>query len=195
MTEWHSYTHAGQNRTLSALLLLSILLAWAWGWLQQACAIDVPWWLDTPAVLGFFAALNSWYESWGWRVFRFAHGIPDYSGEYTAYIHTSHNDHASIVPATVKIKQSWSHIVIRLNTGNSTSVSKGGYLVAVPGDGFRLVYLYHNAPRGHAAATMNQHDGTAELLFSEDGATAKGFYYNGRGRLTHGELTLSRASD
>lgn len=193
MTEWHGYAHGGQARAVALLVLASVALAAAWNWLQTALVIQVPWWLDTPAVLGFYGFLYGVFDRWAWGLFRVLHGVPDYSGDYDVTFKSSHDGHAKEGTGKIKIRQRWSRMVVRLETAESGSISQGGYLVEAPGEGHRLVYLFHNTPKGHAAASMQQHDGTAQLVFGVDGKSAKGLYYTGRGRLQHGEIVLRKA--
>jgi hypothetical protein len=194
VTEWHHYAHAGQARAVGAMVFVSLVLAWVWGLVQRTWIPSIPWWLDTPAVIGIygiaFQAYDGW--AWNWHWVRFLHGVPDCSGDYALTIRSSHDGLQSELRGTVKIRQTWTRIIVRVETGTSTSVSKGGYLVEAPGEGARLVYLYHNTPRGQAVAEMSQHEGTASLVFSGDGTTAVGTYYTGRGRRNHGELELQR---
>lgn len=149
--------------------------------------------VDRHAVLGFYGLVYWVHDRWAWRWLGSVHGVPDIAGEYAVKLRTSHDDHATEHEARITIWQSWSRILIRLESSGSTSVSRGAYLVEVPGNGHRLVYLYHNTPRASAAPSMQQHDGTGEIDFAADGVTAVGGYYSGRGRLQHGEMKLTRA--
>ena len=194
MTEWHTYAHGRQTRAVAVLVFVSILLAWGWGLVQQRWLPTLPWWLDTPAVLGFYGIALTVYDRWAWRWLRGIHGVPDYSGEYDLTIKSAFDGLSTERAGKITIRQTWTQIVVRLETDTSTSVSCAGYLVEAPGAGFRLVYLYHNSPRGQAVATMVQHNGTAELLFNDDGTAATGSYYTGRGRLQHGEMAVRRAT-
>lgn len=192
MTEWHSYAHGGQRRAISLLVLVSLALAYVWGWLQECFSLTMPWWVDTPSVLGFYGAVYLVYDLWAWKWFRALHGVQDLSGRYEVALRTSHDGMSAEYRATLTIRQRWSEIVVRLETDNSASVSTGGYLVETPGDGCRLMYIYHSTPKPTAIGSMEQHDGTTELRFDEDGMAARGSYYSGKGRSRFGELTLTR---
>jgi hypothetical protein len=192
MTEWHSYAHGGQRGAISLLVFVSLALAYGWDRLQEHLALALPWWVDTPSVLGFYGIVYVLYDLKAWRWFRVLHGVPDLSGRYEVVLRTSHDGHTAEHPATLTIRQRWSKMVVRLETAQSTSVSNGGYLVEAPGEGCRLMYLYHNTPKPSAVGSMQQHDGTTELRFAEDGMTGRGSYYSGKGRSHHGELALTR---
>lgn len=195
MTESHSYAHAKQSKAIPALVCVSIIVTYLFTLAQKKYFPDwVPWWLDTPAVLGFYGILFTLFEkyAWSWPGIRSLHGLPNYSGEYKMTLKTSYDNFATERQGTLKISQDWSSVVVRVEMDTSTSGSCGGYLTEVPGEGFRLVYLYHNTPRGQASNTMNQHDGTASLLFAKDGKKATGIYYTGRGRANHGEINIER---
>lgn len=192
MTDAHELAHGGQREALAVMIFASVLLAALWGWVQPMLNLAVPWWIDTPSVLGFYGLVYWVHDRWAWRWLVALHGVPNINGEYSVKLRTSHDGHATEYDATVTIWQSWSRILVRLESSGSTSVSRGAYLVDVPGTGHRLVYLYHNTPRTRTALSMQQHDGTAELDFIAGSVTAVGAYYSGRGRLQHGEMILTR---
>ncbi|NIF70514.1 hypothetical protein F3J16_10005 [Burkholderia sp. Ap-962] len=95
----------------------------------------------------------------------------------------------------MKIKQQWTKISVRLETGNSESFSKSAALQDDDGKA-QLMYAYGNSPnvRARAQASLQNHVGYCELIFSEDGKTATGFYFNNMGRVTHGEMQLTKRS-
>jgi hypothetical protein len=192
MTDSHTFAHGGQGAALGVMIFTSLLLAASWGCLQSALNLTIPWWIDTPSVLGFYGLVYWFYDRWAWRWLIGVHGIPDIAGNYSVKIRSSHDKHATEYEARITVWQSWSRILVRLEASGSISVSRGGYLVEVPGNGHRLVYLYHNTPRPSAVSSMQQHDGTGEIDFAADGQTAVGGYYSGRGRLQHGEMSLTR---
>ena len=90
------------------------------------------------------------------------------------------------------IQQTWSKMSIVGRFGQSESESTGFAFVRVRGSEAVLIHTYRNRPTD-ASEDMQMHEGTAELTLRADG-TMDGIYYTGRGRKTHGTLTLRRAS-
>lgn len=189
MTDWHPYSHGAQRKAVLWIATVSVVAAFGLGAFLTLLHWAPPWWVDTPAVAGFYGAIHAIYDGYLWRLrgFRLLHGIPDLSGIYTVKIRTSHDGHSSVHEGTAVIVQSWSRIVVRLQTASSTSSSRGGWLVAAPGAGHCLTYVYTCTPRATAAPTLNPHDGTAVVTFSPE-KRGEGTYYTGRGRVSFGEL-------
>ncbi|WP_437515154.1 hypothetical protein [Sorangium sp. So ce1099] len=193
MTGWHPYAHSLQRAATVWLAVLGVAAAWAWGAATRAFNWDVPWWLDTPAVFGFYGVLYWAYDRLLWRLppFRALHGIPNLSGRYKVTIRTSHDGHATSREALASVAQSWSRIVLRLETDSSTSISGAAWLSEAPGAGFTVTYVYSNNPKSAAPSMLTPHDGTAIVTFDASGK-GTGSYYTGRGRTNHGELTFER---
>lgn len=193
--DWHPYSHGKQRGATVWLAVIAVLIAYAFGAASNALHFTPPWWLDTPAVFGFYGILYAVYERRGWRWPRLyrAHGIPDLSGEYIVKIRSSHDGHVTVHTGKAVISQSWSRISVRLETDNSCSKSNGAWLVEVPGTGFRLAYTYANTPKSTAAPVLAPHEGTAVIIFKTD-RHGSGEYYNGRGRSHHGEITFEPKS-
>jgi hypothetical protein len=191
MTDWHSYFHGQQRQATVWIAILGVLCAFAWGAGTSALGWAAPWWLDTPAVFGFYGLLSWVYEHWLWRtgIFKRMHGIPDLTGRYRVIIRTSFDEHTSPKEGTAVISQSWTRFVVRLETEFSTSRSQGAWLAEAPGAGFCLTYVYGNTPRSSAASVLTPHEGTAIVMFDET-RRGNGTYYTGRGRMNHGELTF-----
>ncbi|HDR9009720.1 TPA: hypothetical protein QDB08_002690 [Burkholderia vietnamiensis] len=94
---------------------------------------------------------------------------------------------------TIKINQQWTKIGVHLKTASSESFSKSAALQDVNGEAL-LMYSYGNQPStgAHVNQGLSAHLGYCELRFSEDGKTAKGMYFNNLGRVTFGEMTLTK---
>lgn len=93
----------------------------------------------------------------------------------------------------VVIIQSWDKIRVHLQTQQSSSDSVSAALQYDAAVGFRLLYHYRNSPRLEEKSLVPHH-GFAEIIFSHDGDTATGEYFNGRGRYTYGTMKLRRKS-
>ncbi len=191
MTGWHSYAHSAQRSATAWLAVLGVASAWVWAVITRKFNIDVPWWLDAPAVFGFYGLLYGLYDRFLWRIvpFRAAHGVPNLGGKYRVTIRTSHDNHETVREASAIVAQSWSRIVVRLETEFSTSTSGTAWLNETPGAGFTLAYIYNNIPKPSAPAELIPHEGTAMITFDAAGK-GTGTYYTGRGRTNFGEMVF-----
>ena len=93
--------------------------------------------------------------------------------------------------AKITISQSWSKVLIHLQTQQSGSKSVSASIHHDKGVGYRVLYQYANEPNADEI-DLNKHSGACELLFSEDATTAKGSYYTDRHRTTVGTMTLNK---
>lgn len=191
MTDWHSYSHGAQRIANVWLVVLAVAAAYVWGASTRTLDWNPAWWIDTPAVFGFYGLIHWLYARTLWRVkpFRAIHGIPDLRGHYRVSIRTSHDEHTGKLKGAATIAQSWNRIVVRIQTESSTSVSRAAWLMESPGAGFTLTYLYDNAPRSAAAKLLATHTGTAEVTF-DSARRGTGTYYTGPGRTSHGEVVF-----
>jgi hypothetical protein len=206
----HPYSN-DSSRTRTVLLVLAVaavLLAWGLGRTLRSWEITPPWWLDTPAVVGFYGILWQLYDRLLWRArigSQTLSGIPDYSGSWGGCVHSSYGGTA-VYAARLTIRQTSSRILIELRTDRSRSVSQMAMLCAGPGSEQGLQYLYTNRPRHvptpepagpphdrpHAIVlAMTPHEGVARLLLGDDGSTLQGDYQNDRHRQTYGTLSFS----
>jgi hypothetical protein len=204
----HPYSNDSNRPRTTALLLAvaAILLAWAAGSLLRGLEVIPPWWLDMPAVVGFYGILWRLYDRTLWRLRigdQTLSGIPDYSGTWTGQVHSSH-DGTTMHPARLTIRQTASRILVELRTNQSRSASHTAMLCAGPGSAQGLQYIYVNRPRSVPAAVpaaprpdrpaplaMHPHEGVSRLLLCPDG-TLEGEYQNDRHRGTHGTLSFDR---
>ena len=172
------------------------------GLVSAGVSIFVFWLVDVG--IGYLAALRFGapvtlyggllfaYDRWIWLQ---AHRIgvsrvPDLSGTWRGTGLSSHMQ--TEFDVRLAIQQTWSKMSIVGRFGQSESESTGFAFVRVRGSEAVLIHTYRNRPTD-ASEDMQMHEGTAELTLRADG-TMDGIYYTGRGRKTHGTLTLRRAS-
>ena len=132
------------------------------------------------------------YERWGWRLLS---TIKNLNGTWVGNITTTHNGGTS-VPCVMRVCQTWTRMVIELETKQSRSRTTMAALYDhQPGD-VGLKYEYVSEPRGLAVQTMHAHRGVCTLAIRGESKDLllSGDYYTGRGRETQGEITLHRAS-
>lgn len=187
---WISVISAGLSGALVFLLLSAVDLA-------KALGINVnlpPTFLSLVGAGAVYGVLFWLFDRYLWRIGPVAKllKVPDLSG--TWHCQGVPLDKGKAVPwqGEMRIVQSWDRIRVHLKTEESTSDSLAAALQHDAAEGYRLFYHYRNQPRV-GSPKMAAHHGFAELIFAEDGQSAAGDYFNGRGRNTFGTLKISRA--
>jgi len=119
--------------------------------------------------------------------------VPDISGEWSVEGQTLNADKSPSFTwsGTIIIRQSWDKIRLRQTTAQSGSDSVAAALQWDDIDGCRLLYHYRNDPNLNEK-DLYPHHGFGELTFAKDRQSARGEYFNGRGRNTFGLMTLTR---
>lgn len=184
-----------RRRIWLVLAFLALLSATGLHAFLTRTGVQPPWWVDIPSPVGFlalaYAAFDRWI--WRWRLWRRLGlvSVPDLSGTWKGSVTSSHES-GSEASATVRISQTWTSIGIALETSRSTSRSLTAAVLTKDPTGDRLIYEYLNEPRATAEESMQTHRGTAVLAIRDE--RLEGDYYTGRGRTTHGTLSLTRHS-
>ncbi|ATY30601.1 Cap15 family cyclic dinucleotide receptor domain-containing protein [Sphingomonas psychrotolerans] len=138
-----------------------------------------------------YACLYALFDRYAWRVRAVGKWLklPDISGRWACEGVSVDRSPSERWRGTVTIIQSWDRIRVHLETDRSSSDSIAAALLHETGTGDRLLYHYRNNP-WIGEAELHSHHGFAELIFAPDGRTARGEYFNGRGRNTFGILEL-----
>lgn len=135
------------------------------------------------------------FNKWIWRrpLIQTLLGVPDLNGEWICLGHTKDNEGNTIHEwsGAVTINQTWEKIRVYLNTGQSSSRSKSASLVRELGRGYVLMYSYQNEPK-LGEPELRTHVGYCELQLDEDLKSAEGDYFNNRGRVTFGRMSLTK---
>jgi len=193
----HPYSTDSKEReqVLLALAALAIVLALALSLALKAAHLTVPWWLDAPATMGFYGILFKWFDErlWRWPPIRWTRllKVPILAGEWQGHVLSSFDDHKKPHAITLRIKQTWTRIVVLLSSGTSDSHTLTASIQIAAPEGVVLTYQYQNQPRPDALKTMEMHIGTARLVFM-DGSALEGYYYSGRGRREFGSIHVVR---
>lgn len=171
---------------LSALLLSKLLVFMRW---------SVPWWLDAPAVMGFYGFYYTFFDNvaWNWcRKIKLIK-VPNLNGSWEGYVLSSFDGHTEEKPAKLEIKQSWTKISIVFKNGTSRSKSiSSSITVNNEAEGVILSYEYQNEPNYDAIETMQIHRGFTRLVISRNGEELDGQYFTGRGRLSYGTMKFRK---
>jgi SMODS-associating 2TM, beta-strand rich effector domain len=178
------------------LAVVAILLAYLLNRSLAALRVTPPWWLDTPAVLGFYGLCWRLYDERLWRLGPVTHtlsGVPNLAGYWTGTILSSHPGQGP-VPASLVVHQTSSRLLIELETGTSKSRSTMAALNSEPGVSNGLRYAFANMPRTLTEQTMLPHGGMVQLTLSADGSYLSGDYETDRFRNTSGRLEFHRTA-
>jgi hypothetical protein len=193
----HGYSIDSDERERVPLLVAvaALLLSYSiWLALQQF-AIELPWWLSAPSVIGIYGGLSALFNQWLWRrpVVRRLLSLrtPNVAGVWTGTV-TPAADGLEPKQITVTIRQTWSKIGIGLESTDSQSRSMmGGVTTETPGRP-EIIYEYLNEPKPGAADGMHAHRGLARLSIHAGLKELEGEYFTGRDRVTHGTIRLTR---
>lgn len=196
----HPYaTDSSERRFVPFLLaVLGILAAWGLGWIVKTIQMAVPWWLDTPAVMGFYGLFYKLFDSWLWQtsILRSLKlvKVPNLNGVWSGTVSSSFNEYAVKHDATITIHQTWTQISIRLQSGASESHSLSGMILAETLSSKLINYEYRNEPKPHALNTMHAHRGAGRVTLSESNGidVLEGEYFTGRDRQTVGRMYFER---
>jgi hypothetical protein len=192
----HSYSIDIEERrtVLLVLAVSSILLTWGFFKILSDLKFSLPWWIESPSVLGLYGFLFIIFNNWFWKILIMIGIIktPNLNGIWEGGLKTSFDGSDSEIQSTLKIFQNWTRIKIILTTKKSSSHSEAASLVIEPPEGKYLSYQYINEPRMDAVKTMSIHRGTAILFFDEKNNTLTGEYYSGRGRQNFGSLVFKK---
>ena len=192
----HCYaTDSDEKRIIHGILVvLSIGAAFGLATGLEALNLKAPWWIELPSFMGFYGLFHTIFDQWLWRrpLLRKVGLVktPDLNGNWKGYVKSSFDEYAAEQSAALKISQSWTSMVVILETENSQSQSVSASVLTKNPRDVRVSYEYLNQPRPAAKDTMHAHRGTASLLLSEVGSSRvlEGEYYTGRDRRNYGSL-------
>ncbi len=194
----HPYaTDSNERRLVPVLIaLVSLIAAFALGKFLEYTSLTIPWWFDSPAILGFYGVFYSIFNKllWKCKIFRKIGlvKLPNLNGSWKGYGTSSFNEHSEKYDATFTIEQNWNRISIVGKFKVSKSYSLTASIFVDDKDGITISYEYMNEPSPHAAKTMEIHRGFHSLTLNPNGKEMSGPYYSGRGRQNIGELKLER---
>jgi hypothetical protein len=193
----HGYSTDSDERRVVPLFLasLAISLAWLSSKLLTVFQLSIPWWVDAPSVMTFYAVLYAIFNKYLWRNALVSKlglvRIPNLAGRWRGYLVSSFDGHAKRRGLMINIFQSWTQIAIFLTTDTSMSRSCAAVIQVGDPEGVALTYQYQNQPLANAMKSMHMHCGTAMLRLS-DGGCLVGDYYAGRDRRTFGRICCRR---
>ena len=194
----HPYATDSHERRLIPCLIavLGVIATLVVDRLLTLTSLTVPWWFDSPAVLGFYGIFYSIFNKWLWQCSIF-HKIglvklPNLNGSWNGYVTSSFDEHSTEYETAFRIKQDWNRISIigefKMSKSHSTSAS----VLIDDKAGITVNFSYTNEPSVKAIETMEMHHGFNSLTLNPNGQEMSGPYYSGRGRQNIGELKLEK---
>lgn len=190
----HQYQTDDSVKTnfLIIAVLLAVALTYLFAAAMDKLQIQIPWYFESPSILGVFGAIYLLYDKWLWKTkwVQKLDGIktPNISGEWNVDILTSHNDFSEKIAGKAIIRQSAFKISIALETEASISNSIHAALMRTEKiSEYELTYNYINHPKANSAKTMNIHLGTVHIAV-HDSKSMDGEYFAGRNRQNYGRI-------
>lgn len=182
---------------LIVAVLLAVALAYLLGKTMDALQIQIPWFIESPSILGFFGAIYWLYDKYLWKTSLIQKldwiKTPNISGKWNAQIKTSHDDFSEIVSGKAIIRQTAFKISIALETETSRSNSIHAALMRTEKvSEYELTYNYINHPKADSIETMSIHFGTTHVSITDDENQMDGEYYTGRNRQNFGRITFHK---
>lgn len=204
--DYHEYAVVGHSRAVIGrqLGLLATALTTAITWLLLAIlaflkteGITAPIAVAVPPLGGMiFAGVYFAFDKkmWRWKWVRTMMNIPDIEGTWRCTgKRLDAGEGESNWTSEITIQQTWEKIYISQRSAQgSTSFSRAASLLRHPDGSFLLMYSYENEPDIAKQTAMNSHIGYCELAFEKDSMHANGYYFNNKGRVTHGSMELEK---
>lgn len=154
--------------------------------------LSIPWYVDAPAVMGFYFIYYKLFDNffWKWKWFAKINLIqtPNFNGTWDGHFLSSYDGHTNQKPGTIEIIQTWTRMCVVFNNGTSRSKSITSSIMTTNAEGYVLSYEYQNEPNYNSVPTMQIHRGFTRLTLSRDQKKLEGGYYTGRGRLNYGTM-------
>ena len=193
----HDYAIDSRERVfvVRVLFTASALVAAVAAVLVPSDLFPMRWLLPIPSIALVFGVSNWAFDNWLWR-WRFLRvmrliSVPDLRGVWAGTVASSYTGFEQTQPVTVTIEQTWTKMVVRLNTEESRSWSITASVLTNAPEGLVLTYLFDNEPEAESVRTMQRFRGTV-VLVSDAPDRLEGHSYTGRGRETHGSIKLCR---
>lgn len=196
MHQYQTDDSTRSNLFLTAILL-SVALAYSFNLALEYFRLQLPWWSESPSILGFYGLIYWLYDKYLWKT-RWIQRIdwiktPNISGSWNAEIRTSHDGFSNFVLAKVVIRQTAFRISVSAETDTSRSYSVQAALLKTDKvSEYELTYNYINHPKADSVNTLNIHLGTAHLHIGDNLHRMDGDYYTNRDRKNFGRMIFTR---
>jgi hypothetical protein len=187
-----------KNSFLIVAVLLAVGLAYLFDLILSKFHILIPWWVESPSILGFYGLIYWLYDKFLWKIKLFQRidwlYVPNLAGAWDVKVKTSFDGFAQIISGKAIFRQTASKVSISLETDTSESHSIHAALIRVDKlRAYELTYNYVNHPKADSTQTMSIHLGTTHVAISDDCKKMDGEYYAGRDRQNYGRISFSRS--
>ena len=208
----HPYaTDSSERKSIPSLIaVLSVIAALVLDRLITHTFFTVPWWFDSPAIIGFYSIFYYLFSKslWKHKIFYYLFSkslwkhkiiqkigivkLPNLNGTWKGYVTSSFDEHSKKYDTTFTIRQNWNRISIVGEFEMSRSHSSTASIIVDDKNGITVNYDYMNEPFSYATQTMEIHRGFNTLTLKPNGKEMSGTYYSGRGRQNTGQLVLEK---
>lgn len=149
---------------------------------------------DLSKTVLIMSVLSYLFIKFGWRckIFKgWLIPIPDISGRWEGVLISTYTNPPMEIPTSVEILQTFFHTIVKIRTGESTSISRcASYDIDTDRGIRRLYYTYVNTPKPEVRDRSEIHYGTTYLEISNDTQTLTGEYWTSR--KTTGSMSLHK---
>lgn len=170
------------------LAIMGIICSFALYWFCKNMKLEIPWWLDAPATIGFYGSIYYMFKIRYWKnpLLRklFFIKTPNWNGYYECVLKTSYDNFQNGKILKISIIQDWDTISILAETDHSQSSSMSGCFLIKDCVFPAFTYEYLNQPKYDAPKSLHIHRGITSI--SIENSLLKGEFYTGRDRVTYG---------
>jgi hypothetical protein len=184
------------SRYIAAIVVLSIALFLIIAFFRNNLSfksLDTIW-EDITTTITIVTLICTSFVTWAWKYKIFQGWLvpfPCLSGKWTGEIISTFNSENKSIPVKVTIKHHFFNILIKIKTGESSSISTCGSFDIDEDRGLKqLIYSYQNNPKATVRGHSEIHYGTSRLEISDDTKMLEGEYWTSR--KTTGDIKLTK---
>lgn len=133
-------------------------------------------------------------QAWRWKIFQdWLVPFPCLSGTWEGEVKSTYSSETNSIPIYVTINHNFFNIQIKIETGESSSISTCGSFDIDKDRGLNhLIYTYQNNPRATVRERSEIHFGTTRLKICDDTKNLEGEYWTSR--KTTGDIRLTKTN-
>lgn len=148
-------TDSNERKSIPILIaVLSVIAALTLGGFLEWTDFTIPWWFDSPAIIGFYGIFYYLFNKllWKWKIFQKVRlvKLPNLNGTWKGYVTSSYDDHSKKYETTFTIQQDWNKIRIFGEFKMSQSYSLTASILIDDKTGITISYNYMNEPSPQA---------------------------------------------
>lgn len=160
----HSYASDSPDRSVAPWVIagIAVCIAYLYANVSALLRFSMPWWMESPSILGVYGMLHWLYDRHLWKRTVFGvrlSQIPNCNGTWYGSIDSSHNG-GTKKEGMLTIHQTWSKILIEFKSSTSESLSRMASFNVCPGVSHGLIYEYTNDPKINSEADMHSQSRT-----------------------------------